>query len=77
MPANAAKGLAIVTRLGGAILWITASFSMKNSMEEHYNTAEPIGLDLNGVMTFFFNVYYFQYHFTQINETRKRQGVFA
>jgi hypothetical protein len=77
MPDNAAKGLAIVTRLGGAILWIAASFSMKNSMEEHYNTAEPIGLDLNGVMTFFFNVYYFQYHFTQINETRKRQGVFA
>jgi GYF domain 2/Domain of unknown function (DUF4234) len=69
------KALSVVGRLGGAVLWIIASFSMKNSMEEHYNSAEPIGLDLNGVMTFFFNVYYFQYHFTQINETRKRQGL--
>jgi hypothetical protein len=77
VPDQGAKSLAVITRLGGAILWIAASFSMKNSMEEHYNSAEPIGLDLNGVMTFFFNIYYFQYHFTQINETRKRQGVFA
>jgi len=38
---------------------------MKSSIEEHYNTAEPIGLELNGVMTFFFNVLYFQYHFTK------------
>jgi hypothetical protein len=76
-PGQEAKALAVVTRLAGAILWIAASFSMKNSLEEHYNAAEPIGLDLNGVMTFFFNIYYFQYHFTQINEARKRQGVFA
>jgi hypothetical protein len=71
------KLLATLFWLGGSILWIAGSFSMKNSIEEHYNTAEPIGLDLNGVMTFFFNVFYFQYHFTQINETRRRQGVFA
>jgi hypothetical protein len=77
VPDQGAKSLAVITRLGGAILWIAASFSMKNSMEEHYNSAEPMGLQLNGVMTFFFNIYYFQYHFTQINESRKRQGVFA
>ena len=77
VPDQGAKSLAVITRLGGAILWIAASFSMKNSLEEHYNSAEPMGLELNGVMTFFFNIYYFQYHFTQINETRKRQGVFA
>jgi hypothetical protein len=77
VPDNASKGLAVLSRLGGIILWIAGSFSMKNSIEEHYNTAEPIGLDLNGVMTFFFNIFYFQYHFTKINETRKRQGVFA
>jgi hypothetical protein len=71
------KLLATLFWLGGSILWIAGSFSMKNSIEEHYNAAEPIGLDLNGVMTFFFNVFYFQYHFTQINETRRRQGVFA
>ena len=48
---------------------------MKNSIEEHYNTVEPIGLELNGVMTFFFNVFYFQYHFTKINEARKSMGL--
>ena len=77
VPDNSSKGVAVLARLGGIILWIAGSFSMKNSIEEHYNTAEPIGLDLNGVMTFFFNIFYFQYHFTQINEARKRQGVFA
>lgn len=74
---DTAKALGIVARLGGAILWIAASFNMRSSLEEHYNTAEPIGLDLNGVMTFFFNVYYFQYHFTRINEIRRSQGVMA
>jgi hypothetical protein len=77
VPDNTARGLASLASLGAIILWIAGSFSMKNSIEEHYNTAEPIGLELNGVMTFFFAVFYFQYHFTQINETRKRQGVFA
>lgn len=71
----ALKAISLVGWLGGAVLWTVAAFSMKNSMEEHYNSVEPIGLDLNGVMTFFFSVYYFQYHFTQINETRKRQGL--
>jgi hypothetical protein len=75
LPDNAGKGFEALARLAGAILWIAGSFSMKNSIEEHYNSAEPMGLQLSGVMTFFFNVFYFQYHFTQINETRKSQGV--
>jgi hypothetical protein len=32
-------------------------------------------LHLNGVLTFFFNVYYFQYHYNRINEWHKT-GVF-
>jgi len=76
-PDDTAKAVGIVLRLGGAILWIAGAFSMKSSIEEHYNTAEPIGLELNGVMTFFFNVLYFQYHFTKINELRKSQGLMA
>ncbi|HKV64148.1 MAG TPA: GYF domain-containing protein [Candidatus Acidoferrum sp.] len=77
LPDSNAKGLMTLFRLAGVILWISGSFSMKNSIEEHYNTDEPIGLSLNGVMVFFFNVFYFQYHFNQINETRKQQGVYA
>jgi hypothetical protein len=48
-----------------------ARFDMRRSMEEHYNGPEPIGLSLSGVMTFFFGVYYFQYHFTRINEMKR------
>jgi GYF domain 2/Domain of unknown function (DUF4234) len=59
--------------LGTAILWLVTAFNMRSSIEEHFNSAEPIGLSLNGVMTFFFNVYYFQYHFTRINEMKQRQ----
>ena len=55
------------------VFWIMAAFNMRSSIEEHFNTAEPIGLNLSGVMTFFFNVYYFQYHFTRINEMKQRQ----
>lgn len=77
LPDSNVKGLMAIFRLAGAILWISGSFSMKNSIEEHYNSAEPIGLSLNGVMVFFFNVFYFQYHFTRINEMRKSQGIYA
>jgi len=76
-PAGSARGLAPLASLASIILMILANFSMKSSIEEHYNGPEPIGLDLNGVMTFFFGVLYFQYHFTQINETRRSQGIYA
>ena len=63
--------------LGGLILLVSltllelARFDMRRSMEEHYNGPEPIGLSLSGVMTFFFGLYYFQYHFTRINEMKR------
>jgi len=52
-------------------LVILARFDMRRSMEEHYNGPEPIGLSLSGVMTFFFGTFYFQYHFTRINELKR------
>jgi hypothetical protein len=60
----------------GGIMWLVAAFSMRSDIEEHYNSAEPIAIRLSGVMTFFFNIYYFQYHFTRINELKK-QGRFV
>jgi hypothetical protein len=63
----------LLCRLVGGIMWIVAAFSMRSSIEDHYSTKEPIGLSLNGVMTFFFSIYYFQYHFTRINEMKRRQ----
>jgi len=64
-------------RLAILIVIILGNFSMRESIEEHFNTAEPIGLSLSGVMTFFFGILYFQYHFTKINEMKQRQMGYA
>ncbi|HEY5026917.1 MAG TPA: DUF4339 domain-containing protein [Candidatus Angelobacter sp.] len=52
--------------LSGAVLHLIGIFQMRSSIENYYNTVEPINLRLSGVMTFFFAVFYFQYHFTRI-----------
>jgi len=48
-----------------------AIFKMRTSMESYYNSVEPIGLKLSGVMTFFFNVLYFQHHFSRISRWKQ------
>ena len=70
---NSLQGIQGIISLGMAIVWIVGAFNMRDSIEEHFNSAEPIGLSLSGVMTFFFSVWYFQYHFTKINEMKRRQ----
>jgi len=72
-----APGIAMfggVLAFAGYVMCIVFSimcvFGMRRSIENYYNTVEPIGLRLSGVMTFFFNIYYFQYHFTRINEMK-------
>jgi GYF domain 2 len=57
--------------LASLVLNIVAVFQMRSDIENYYNTVEPINLRLSGVMTFFFAVFYFQYHFTRINEWKK------
>lgn len=57
--------------LGGAVLQIMSYFKMRNTLVEYYNTVEPINLRLSGVMTFFFPVFYFQYHFSRIANWKK------
>jgi hypothetical protein len=64
-------GLGIAISLVSATLLILARFDMRRSMEEHFNGPEPVGLSLNGAMTFFFGSLYFQYHFTRINELKR------
>jgi GYF domain 2 len=63
--------LGISTSLISFVLAELAFFDMRRSMEEHFNGREPIGLSLSGVMTFFFGYFYFQYHFTRINELKR------
>jgi MFS family permease len=58
------------------VLYLVGVFQMKSDLEDYYNSTEPINLQMNGVMVFFFNVYYFQYHFSRIAQWKK-SGVLA
>lgn len=57
--------------LGGSALQILGHFQMRDALVDYYNTVEPINLRLSGVMTFFFAVFYFQYHFCRIGMWKK------
>jgi hypothetical protein len=54
--------------------YIIGIFSIRRAIHNYYKDA-PFQLHLNGVLTFFFNVYYFQYHYNRITEWHKT-GVF-
>jgi hypothetical protein len=47
-------------------LQFVSIFVFRAGMEKHISETEPRGLQLSGVMTFFFNELYFQYWFHQI-----------
>jgi hypothetical protein len=53
------------------VLKLVARFSMKSSLEEHYNTVEPIGFRMSGVLTFFFGGLYIQSQLNRINEIKR------
>ena len=63
--------LGVPFSLIGFVLFVIAEFQMKNDLEEYYNTEEPINLRLHGGMTFFFAVWYFQYHLSRIAQWKK------
>ncbi len=58
--------LASLVQLANLVMILIGRYSLKASLEEHYNSAEPMGLLLSGVMTFFFGCIYFQYHLNDI-----------
>lgn len=62
--------------IAALVLYLVGVFQMKSDLEDYYNSTEPINLRLSGVMVFFFNVYYFQYHFSRIAQWKKT-GVLA
>jgi hypothetical protein len=63
--------LSIIVGIAIFVLVILYRFAMKNSLEQHFNGPEPLGLRLGPVMTFFFGGLYFQYHFNRINEMKR------
>lgn len=65
------KAFAALFQIAGLVFMIAGHFSLKNALEEYYNSVEPINLQLSGGMTFFFNVLYFQYHLSKIRDWKR------
>jgi hypothetical protein len=57
--------------IAGAVIYLVGVFSIKAAMEEYYNSTENIGLQMSGVMTFFFSTVYIQYHINSIARWKK------
>ena len=56
------------------ICWIVrlvARFTLRAELEQHYNTVEPIGLEVNPVLTFFFGGIYLQSVMNRINAIKR------
>jgi hypothetical protein len=53
------------------IVRLIARFTLRDTIEEHFNRAEPLGLRLNPVMTFFFGGIYFQYKLNEVNQMKQ------
>ena len=67
----ASSGIGAIVGLGVFVMVILFRFTMRGDLITHFNTVDPIGLRLGGVMTFFFGGLYFQYHFNRINEIKQ------
>lgn len=63
--------LSLPLLLAGIVLMFVAVFAMRSSIQRYYNTVEPRGLRLSGVMTFFFGIFYFQYHLYRILQKKR------
>lgn len=62
-------------QIGGFILYLVGIFKMRSDIEEYYATINPVGLSLSGVVTFFFNALYFQYHFSEMRKTAQETSM--
>lgn len=69
--------IGVVIQLVGLVLLLIGVFKLRSDIEDYYATVNPAGLSLSGVMTFFFNALYFQYHFRNIREELQARGVAA
>jgi hypothetical protein len=68
-------GLGALLNIGGLVLFLCGVFSIRGAMDDYFTHEENIGMQLSGVMTFFFNALYFQYHFNEVSERRRQAGV--
>jgi len=64
----------LLGNLIGIAAWgvrLIARFTLRDTLEQHFNGPEPLGLRLSAVMTFFFGGIYFQYKLNEINEIKQ------
>lgn len=64
----------VLGSLIGLAAWVVrliARFTLRDTLEQHFNGPEPLGLRLNAVMTFFFGGIYFQYKLNEINDIKR------
>jgi hypothetical protein len=52
------------------VIRLIARFTLRDTLEQHYNGPEPLGLRLSAVMVFFFGGLYIQYHLNRINDIK-------
>ena len=57
--------------IGGLVLLFICAFTIRDDLTDYYNFQENISLNLSGVMTLFFAVWYFQHHFSRIAKWKK------
>jgi len=63
--------------VGAVLLTLVGRFSMRGSLEDHFDQAGSMGLSLSGVMTFFFGSIYFQYHLNRIMRQKEQRHAIA
>jgi len=64
----------LLGNLIGLACWVVrliARFTLRDTLEQHFNGPEPLGLRLSAVMTFFFGGIYFQYKLNEINQVKQ------
>jgi hypothetical protein len=73
-PADVTSVAMRLVRFGFGVAWVWAYLSMRQSIEARFD------ISLSGILTFFFTVFYLQYHMTRIAKGQhapERRGVFA
>lgn len=57
--------------LGCWVVRLIARFTFRGELEQHFNSVDPVGLQLSPVMTFFFGGIYFQSQMNRINDIKR------
>jgi hypothetical protein len=53
------------------VIRLIARFTLRDTLEQHFNGPEPLGMRMSAVMTFFFGGIYIQYKLNRINEVKE------